>query len=503
MSTATPIRPSSPRTGPNRRRRNPMPVLVVAALLPALLLWVISRWADGRADAASDVDAVPATVSSASPAAAPALNTGLLSYRRAAGELSRELNLGAFVQGVQPLLGMINDQSCAAISLDGRLIGERNTGSVVLPASTLKILTAAVALEVLGADFTYRTAVVGPPPVNGVVAGDVYLVGGGDPLLSGGWYATSDMERLPVFNQTLLDDLAVSLAGAGVSTIQGSVVGDGSRYDDELYAPGWGADVAGIEAGPYDALLVNDARVLGEEQRADEPNEAGAREFQRLLQERGVTVNGGASSGTAPAGSGELAAIESQPLPAVLAEMLTNSDNNTAELMLKEIGYAATGQGTRQAGIDTVLATLTAWGVDTAGLTMVDGSGLSLDNRLTCTTLLQVLQHWGFDSPIGAGLAIGGETGTLIDVFVDTTVAGRIRGKTGTLNNFPTDQDPPAVKALAGYMPVDGGEAIEYVLLLNGGLITDQSEYRPIWAELVTALTSYPTVASPAALGPQ
>jgi D-alanyl-D-alanine carboxypeptidase/D-alanyl-D-alanine-endopeptidase (penicillin-binding protein 4) len=88
-------------------------------------------------------------------------------------------------------------------------------------------------------------------------------------------------------------------------------------------------------------------------------------------------------------------------------------------------------------------------------------------------------------------------------VFVDTTVAGRIRGKTGTLNNFPTDQDPPAVKALAGYMPVDGGEAIEYVLLLNGGLITDQSEYRPIWAELVTALTSYPTVASPAALGPQ
>ena len=95
--------------------------------------------------------------------------------------------------------------------------------------------------------------------------------------------------------------------------------------------------------------------------------------------------------------------------------------------------------------------------------------------------MLGVLQHAGFDSPVGQGLAIGGETGTLIDAFGDTAVAGRIRGKTGTLNNPPFDQDPPAVKALSGYMPVDGGGAIEYTLLLNGPTISDQSEYRPIW----------------------
>ena len=82
-------------------------------------------------------------------------------------------------------------------------------------------------------------------------------------------------------------------------------------------------------------------------------------------------------------------------------------------------------------------------------------------------------------------------------------MAGRIRGKTGTLNNFPIDQDPPAVKALSGYLPVDGGGAIEYTLLLNGPTITEQNEYRPIWANLVSALTSFPAVASPAALGPQ
>jgi D-alanyl-D-alanine carboxypeptidase/D-alanyl-D-alanine-endopeptidase (penicillin-binding protein 4) len=117
--------------------------------------------------------------------------------------------------------------------------------------------------------------------------------------------------------------------------------------------------------------------------------------------------------------------------------------------------------------------------------------------------MISVLQHAGFDGPVGQGLAIGGKTGTLADAFADTAVAGRIRGKTGTLNNAPYDQDPPAVKALSGYLPVDGGGAIEYTLLLNGGIITDQKEYRPIWAELVDALTSFPAVANPKDLGPQ
>jgi D-alanyl-D-alanine carboxypeptidase/D-alanyl-D-alanine-endopeptidase (penicillin-binding protein 4) len=117
--------------------------------------------------------------------------------------------------------------------------------------------------------------------------------------------------------------------------------------------------------------------------------------------------------------------------------------------------------------------------------------------------MLGVLQHVGFDSATGQGLAVAGETGTLVDIFGETPVAGRLRGKTGTLNNPPFDQDPPAVKALSGFLPVDGGGAIEYVLLLNGPTISDQSEYRSVWAELVTALDSFPAVASPAALGPR
>jgi D-alanyl-D-alanine carboxypeptidase/D-alanyl-D-alanine-endopeptidase (penicillin-binding protein 4) len=183
--------------------------------------------------------------------------------------------------------------------------------------------------------------------------------------------------------------------------------------------------------------------------------------------------------------------------------MLTNSDNNTAELVLKEIGVAASGSGTRQTGIAAVTSTVAGWGIDTTGLVVSGGSGLSLDDRISCTTLLGVLQHAGFDSAVGQGLAIAGQTGTLADAFADTSVAGRLRGKTGTLNNVPYDQDPPAVKTLSGYLPVDGGGAIEYVLLLNGPTINDQREYRQIWAELVTALTSFPSVVSPSLLGPR
>jgi D-alanyl-D-alanine carboxypeptidase/D-alanyl-D-alanine-endopeptidase (penicillin-binding protein 4) len=482
---------------------NPVVVLVAVALVPALLLWAIWRWADDRAAAAAD--AVPETDSApvSAPPAPPALNTGLLSFRRASGELSRRLNVTTFERALQPLLGSVDDRSCTAISLDGRAVGSKNPDLVVIPASNQKILVAAVALEVLGEDFRYTTRVVGPAPADGVVAGDVYLVGGGDPVLSGDWYPGSNLDRFPAFNTTSIDELAQRVAAAGVTQIQGVVRGDGSRYDDEFFAPGWGGGVAGLEAGPYDALLVNDSRVLGDDQRGADPAEAGAREFVRVLAEHGVTVSGGSGVGVAPANANELATIDSMPLSAVLAEMLSNSDNNTAELMVKEIGLESSGTGTRQAGLEAMAATIGGWNVPVGGMVLADGSGLSLDNRITCVALLGVLQHVGFDSAVGRGLAIAGQTGTLVDIFADTPLAGRLRGKTGTLNNPPFNEDPPAVKALSGYLPVDGGGAVEYTLILNGPTISDQSEYRPIWAELVTALASYPAVASPAELGPR
>ena len=146
----------STRPGSRRRGNGPMIVLVVAAAIPALLLLALGRWASGQADASDDaVPAVdPAAPSTAAPSPSAGLNTGLLSFRRASSKLSRDLNMVAFQQGVQPLMSSVGDRSCAAISLDGELVGEKNIDAVVLPASTMKLLVAAVATDSQGNVYT-------------------------------------------------------------------------------------------------------------------------------------------------------------------------------------------------------------------------------------------------------------------------------------------------------------------------------------------------------------
>lgn len=481
-----------------------MIVLVLVALVPAVALFTLRDWADERADQDDALAIAPPPTNVVDPPLPdPPLATGLFSFRRLSTMLSRHVNIDRFVADTAPFLASLNDRSCFSLSVDGNPVGSYNGSTPVLPASSQKIIVGEVALELLGADSRFTTRVVSDPiDAGGTVQGDLVIVGGGDPLLSSDWYPTSGLERRPVLSPTSFDSLADRVRDAGVTRVTGSVVGDGSRYDDEFFAPGWGNGVAGLEAGPYDALMVNDGRVLGEDLRVSEPNAGAAREFTRLLRDRGIVVDGEATSSSgAGEGLAEVASIDSAPLTDVVAELLTNSDNNTAELLTKEIGLEATGQGTREAGASAVMATLDGWGVPTDGVVFDDGSGLSLANRLTCDALTGVLQRSSPTEPTGAGLPVAGRTGSLSDVFGDHPVAGRLLGKTGTLNNPPFNQDPPAVKALAGYLPVDGGGAVEYALILNGPTISDQSEYRPIWSDLVDLLATYPAGASPADLG--
>jgi D-alanyl-D-alanine carboxypeptidase/D-alanyl-D-alanine-endopeptidase (penicillin-binding protein 4) len=220
-----------------------------------------------------------------------------------------------------------------------------------------------------------------------------------------------------------------------------------------------------------------------------------------MLDERGITVGGAATSGVAPTTAVELGAIQSAPLADIVGEMLANSDNNTAEMLVKEIGFDDSATGTREAGLGVIERTLGGWEINTGPMEFADGSGLSPDNRATCTAMLAVLQRSSPDGVIGSGLPIAGQTGTLSDIFVDHAIAGRLLGKTGTLSNPPFNQDPPGVKALAGYVTVDGGAAIEYVLILNGPTISDQSEYRPVWTALADVLADYPDGPTPAELG--
>ena len=487
----------------SRRAGTPAPralLLGAIALVPALVLFTLWRWAAGRAEGADPPPPTPSTVVAPRPPTAP-LSTPVLSWRRVPGLVARDVNLEAFQAAVTGFAGQLNDTSCVSVSLDGVPVGARHPDLALIPASNQKLLTGAVALEVLGPDHVYATELRGPAPTGGVIAGDVHLVGGGDPLLTSSTYPVRN-DRYPVASPTSLDALVDGLAAAGVSRITGAVRGDGSRYDDEFFAPSWSTDVHVIEAGPYDALLVNDARQTGDEFKAADPAEGAARELVQLLAARGITVDGGAGVGAPPSDAGVLASVTSAPMSAVVEEMLGASDNNTAEMLVKELGFVAGEAGTRDAGLAVMDRTLASWGL--SGFHLADGSGLSNDNRVSCAVLEAVLGRHVPDDALGAGLPVAGESGTLVDVFTDSPVAGRLRAKTGTLGNPPYNADPPAAKSLSGYLPVGGGGTIAFALILNGtGALADQGVYRPIWDALAATLAAYPAGPGPADLAPR
>ncbi|MBK5332863.1 MAG: D-alanyl-D-alanine carboxypeptidase/D-alanyl-D-alanine-endopeptidase [Ilumatobacteraceae bacterium] len=475
------------------RRLNPIPVLVLLAAIPAAGLGALWRFADARRPPPVVQPVAP------NPATLPAaMTTPLFSVRRAPGVLSRQVNLSALQTALQPLLASVGDNRCFALAIDGQSVAEKNETLPLSPASNLKILTAAVALDVLGPGFTYSTKVMGALGADGVVQGDMYLVGGGDPVLASEWW-NGNNPKWPPFNETSFESLADAIQQHGVTKITGGLVGDGSRYDDEFFAPTWAAADHITQAGPVDALLANDSWQTPQTA-AKDPALGAASVLRDMLKARGIAV-GDASTGTAAAGAATIAEVQSQPLPAILAEMLTTSDNNTAEMVLKEIGLQSEGAGTRSAGLQVVMDRLATWGVPTAGVSLVDGSGLSDANRVTCAAILAVLEHGSATDAVGQGMPVAGATGgTLFDVFTSGPLAGKLHGKTGTLNpNCNPGQ--LGAKSLGGYVPQAGGGAIEFVLLQNGECIANN--YKVLWDELGQALGPYPTGPSAATLAPR
>ena len=513
---------------PLRYRRSPLVALLVIAIIPTLGLIFVARWADRRADVYEadrssgsfmDVEldgglAVDGTArtpddgtapgSGIAPGPAATLTTGILDFRRVPSLIASDASVAQLRTAVDPVFSFIGDRSCASVAVDGVPVTSSNPDLPVIPASNQKLLVAFAALDLLGADHTFTTTVTAPPIEDGVIDGDVFLVGGGDPLLTSADFVP-DGGGLAVTSPTSFDALADGLVAAGVTRIRGTVIGDATRYDDEFVVDEWAEGVAYVEAGPYDALLANDAQVVGRSGREDDPAAGAAREFVRLLNDRDIRVDDGWGSGAASNLLPVVASVQSVPLSDVIAEMLGTSDDNTAEMLVKEIGVGASGAGTRAAGLAAISASLEAAGVPMAGVELHDGSGLSASNRVTCSAILAILQR-AQGGPIDAGLPVAGVSGTLTGEFVDGPMVGRLRAKTGTLGNPPLEEDPPAVKALAGYVdPRDGPGpgTIQFVLIANTPNVSDENIYRPLWGAFAERLATYPGGPATDSLGPR
>lgn len=381
----------------------------------------------------------------------------------------------ALVTGLDGVVALSPPDTCLRVDVDGSTIYRHDADQALIPASTQKLLTATVALDVLGPDHRFHTPVVSAPPVAGVVNGDLALVGSGDPLLTTVVYAFVHKigADQPVTN---LDGLADRIAATGVKRITGRVLGDESRYDTARAVPSWPARfLEQGQIGPLSALDVDDGYRLefppaGEDGlpkrvRSTEPAADAAATLTAMLLARGITVDGGSAGGRAPAGAVELAAIDSAPLGAIVRQMLEQSDNGTAELLTRELGVARGGAGTTAAGAAVIRQRAAELGLPVAGVHLVDGSGLDRGNRATCDELMGVLNAGGGPKgAIAASLPIAGRTGTLRTRFEGTAAQDRLRAKTGTLSG---------VTALAGYVTMADGNTATFAYIANGSQADD------------------------------
>lgn len=457
-------------------------LLASVTLIGALTLGVSWKFVDGVAQSVTPI---------ASSSELKSISAPIINARRNPQTLSQDVRFRSLRSQLTALGKRLPTDSCLTVDIEGKRIISLNADVPLLPASNMKLVVAMVALDVLTPEFVFSTSLVGR--VNGnVVEGDTYLIGGGDPLVVSGNYP--ETEPYPTFNFTRLENLFDALRMQGITQIRGSVVGDESRYDAERFAPSLGLGIKGTEVGPLGALMVNDGVITGNPIKPDNPALGAATEFTNMLQANGISVTGTPTVGTAPQELSVIAKIDSLPLSDIVAEMLTNSDNNTAELLVKELGFATTGVGSREAGLEVIKAKLVEWGIPLDALTFVDGSGLDRGNRLTCSSLSALLAKDGGFGPAGLGLAIAGQTGTLRDVLGDSLGAGKLRGKTGTLTG---------AKSLSGFVPYAADKASSFSLIINGANASNQTTYRPIWNALSDALGGFSGSPSASELAPK
>lgn len=314
----------------------------------------------------------------------------------------------------------------------GDVLYEQNAATPMTPASTLKLLTAVAALEVLGPDQRFRTRVVA-----GADPDEIVLVGGGDPML------TTDDPRMsrPTMLGDLADSTAATLEDRGVSTVRLAV--DDSLFSGPAANPAWEPSyIASGVVAPVSALAVDGGRETpGLRERSPDPALVAGAAFAEMLEDRDITVEGEPGRTTAAPEARELAAVASAPLVDVVEHVIAASDNDGAEVLLRHAALGLGRPGSTEEATAAVVEVLDGLGVDSSDVVLLDGSGLARGSSVPPGTLVEVLvlaasQDHAELRPVLTGLPVAAWNGTLDDRIGDAP--GLVRAKTGTLSGVHT-----------------------------------------------------------------
>ncbi len=413
-------------------------------------------------------------------------------------------------------------------------------------ASNAKLLTSVASLGTLGGGFRWRTALLVDDKAldekTGIVAGDLYVRGRGDPTLS-----ANDMRAI-----------ATELAARGVRTVQGSLVIDTSYFDDVvdpphfteqpkerayfrapvasfgvsrssflvnvIGEPGGGAKVwIEPDAGEHIKLTktevtstvagrtrikvdikpkkdVLEVEVTGHirfadghwwtKRRVDDPLGYAAAVLKRALAERGIKITGKTlETGPVPLTAKMLVAHDSMPLSAVIREMNKSSDNYFAETVLKTLGAetrATPAPASWADGVAAVQAFLGKLGLPPGTYRADNGSGLFNATEVSAKQMVTMLRGAHGDYRIGpdllASLPVGGMDGTLARRWATSAAKGRVRAKTGTLATVAT---------LAGYVGVDSRRPVAFAILVNDIPTGQKGPARAMADDMLDAIVAY------------
>jgi D-alanyl-D-alanine carboxypeptidase/D-alanyl-D-alanine-endopeptidase (penicillin-binding protein 4) len=403
--------------------------------------------------------------------------------------------------------------------LTGETVHGSSQEELLSAASNTKLFTTAAALLRLGPDHRFETRFAADvTPRDGILDGDLWIVGGGDPTL------TQEHQWCPSGVEAVLARVAEELVKFGVKTVRGSLVLDDRMFAGDRYHPGWPPrDRGKAHALDVSALCVEHDRIqIVADATGSEVAIHTVPRFRGIRLEHAVKVVKGGNagivahaeadsirvSGSVAAGSSELTSLywldgpalygyvaldafatrglevtgglrtpragESAPartlvllksaVPLTEVVRVTNqeSDNLYAEMLLKALGARFRGQGTFAKGLDVVRETLTSLGIPIDGFAAVDGSGLARDSRISASAivaLLEAMARGPVKETFRDSLALGGgREGTLRKRFRDPVFAGRVRAKTGSLDG---------VSSLSGYADAGSGETFVFSILVN------------------------------------
>ncbi|MBS0651656.1 MAG: D-alanyl-D-alanine carboxypeptidase/D-alanyl-D-alanine-endopeptidase [Verrucomicrobia bacterium] len=398
----------------------------------------------------------------------------------------------------------------------GKTIYAHNAGHLFMPASTMKLITGAAALEILGSNYRFLTKIYADGPIEkGTLKGNLWIKGSGDPELS----------------TASLEDLVFQLKLKGIQRIHGNIYIDRSDFDGVAQGPGWTWDDGAVDwNSPLDALTINHSCVnvcikpnaccdlpaevhvqpktsyvtvenhalttdisenlqverrwrtkeniidvsgsIVKEQEVQKfmipvelPHLYAASVFRDLLDQNGIKFKGAIEEKTIGSNLAELASHASRPLFEMVVEMMKESDNLIADTLFKKMGQRTfEAPGSWENGSEAVNSFLKdKVGIDPSNTVIVDGSGLSRYNLLSPHQIIALLMWVDRQGTSAAefmvSLPISGVDGTLKNRMTDPAIKGKVRAKTGSLMGVST---------IAGYATTEKGETIAFSIMMSG-----------------------------------